>query len=401
MYIVTLSEGLEAYFDNKVKEYIGKFGDEHISMYSRLYADVPNMYLKRIFSIFHYHFNSLFKYLNNRRSNGHYTAHESRELLYLIDELKTIHSNAFNSEYRFGINTYYKGKIEECEEFLSETNGSPIPHEFQKINLIDIHPLFTLEQTVSIARVGNKVSFSTRPIGEGSYASVHKYKDDFYNRFFVIKKAFKDLKEEEYKRFKIEFEVMKKLKSPYVIEVYNFNEEKHEYIMEYADETLDSYISKNNAKLEVYERTGLVRQICRAFVYINGKGVLHRDISTKNILIKQYEGLNVIKVSDFGLVKREESTLTNKNTEMKGSLNDPKLEIIGFSNYEIKHETYALTRLIYFVMTGKSRLNSYPSQEFELFIKKGIADSIDNRYKNVQELLDAFNNSVNSLNKSV
>lgn len=133
-----------------------------------------------------------------------------------------------------------------------------------------------------------------------------------------------------------------------------------------------------------------MRQILQAFIYISSKGVLHRDISTKNILIKKYEGLNIIKVSDFGLVKIPDSTLTSKNTEFKGSLNDPKLEVIGFDNYEIIHETYALTRLIYFVMTGRRTLGSFNRKEFEDFIMKGISDNIDERYKDVEELRNSF-----------
>ncbi|PFR04424.1 hypothetical protein COK31_11175 [Bacillus cereus] len=44
-----------------------------------------------------------------------------------------------------------------------------------------------------------------KPIGEGSYATVHKYKDPFYNCFFTIKKAKKNLSEIEYQRFQQEF----------------------------------------------------------------------------------------------------------------------------------------------------------------------------------------------------
>lgn len=75
---------------------------------------------------------------------------------------------------------------------------------------------------------------------------------------------------------------------------------------------------------------------------------------------------------------------------MKGSLNDPKLEILGFNNYEIRHETYALTRIVYFVMTGKTKLETFKNKEFEKFINKGISDNINERYKNVAELRSSF-----------
>lgn len=152
---------------------------------------------------------------------------------------------------------------------------------------------------------------------------------------------------------------MKKLSSPYVVEVYRFHAEKHEYIMEYVDETLFKYISNNNTKLTHSERKNIVLQILKAFKYIHSQGLLHRDISLTNILIKKYESLNVVKIADFGLVKTEDSNLTSEHTEFKGSLNDHDLEVHGFKNYKITHETYALTRLIYFVMTGRTKVDKF------------------------------------------
>lgn len=59
-----------------------------------------------------------------------------------------------------------------------------------------------------------------------------------------------------------------------------------------------------------------INQIFRAFEYIHENIGLHRDISTTNILLKKYDNdLLVIKVSDFGLVKLKNSTLTSDNME--------------------------------------------------------------------------------------
>lgn len=376
--------------ENKMKDMIERFGEENINRYIDFYDDIPNN-LKKFFSLIHFEINRLFKYLNGRLSNGHYNAHESRDLMYLSEEVKTVQSNLKNTDYNFDLIPYYKKILNECDTFLQSSGGSQIPQGFEKINLIENEPIFFLQSIVSIPRSRKKVLFPTKPIGNGSYASVHKYKDEYYNRTFAVKKAYKNLTEKEYERFRLEFEEMKKLNSPYVIEVFHYNEENHQYIMEYADETLDQYITANNGNLSAIERIGLVKQILKAFIYINGKGVLHRDVSTRNVLIKKYDGgLNVIKISDFGLVKTKDSTLTSINTEFKGSLNDPKLEIIGFPNYEIRHETYAITRLIYFVMTGKIKIDSFKSEEFKEFIMKGISDNIDDRYNNAEEVLKSF-----------
>ncbi|KAB2397465.1 MULTISPECIES: protein kinase domain-containing protein [Bacillus cereus group] len=394
--MVSVTDGRLIYLTNKTDEYIQNYGNENINKYIGFYEDKP-LPLKQFFSLFHFQFNSLLKYMNSRISYGHYTADESRELIYLIDELETVQSNLKDSEFTFDFVPYYKERLQECSRFLRGSGGSPIPSDFQKINIIEVEPIFHMQSTISIKRSAKKALFPTKLIGRGSYATVHKYKDEYYNKFFVIKKALKNLTKKEYERFRIEFEEMKRLNSPYVIEVYNFDEENHQYIMEYADETLDSHISKYNGSLNLNDRIGLIRQIFQAFIYINSKDILHRDISTKNILLKKYDGLNIIKISDFGLVKRQDSALTNKNTEMKGSLNDPKLEIVGFNNYEIRHETYALTRIVYFIMTGKKKLETFRNKEFEKFINKGISDNINERYKNVAELHNSFFAMVNSL----
>jgi len=387
--MLLVDKGNSVYLNNKLDELILRFGDENIKRYIDFYEEFP-VNLQKIFSFFHYELNRLLRYLNGRIKNGHYNAHESRELNYLINEIKTIQSNLKGSELDFDLTQDYKQRLNECEDFLVDSGGSTIPREFEKVNITENEPIFYIRTAIKVPRKGQMKLHQTKLIGEGSYAKVYKYKDEYYNRPFVIKKALDELDEKELERFRREFEEMKKLKSPYIIEVYKFDEENNQYIMEYADQTLEDFIQKNNTKLDVKERISLVRQILQAFIYINSKGLLHRDISTKNILIKKYEGLNVIKVSDFGLVKIPNSTLTNKNTEFKGSLNDPKLEIIGFANYEVWHETYALTRLIYFVMTGRITLGSFNSKEFEEFIMKGLSDDVDQRHNNIEELRNNF-----------
>lgn len=190
---------------------------------------------------------------------------------------------------------------------------------------------------------------------------------------------------------------MQKLNSPYVIEVYHFDDVKREYVMEYVDTTLDKYIKDNNGELELSERINIVRQILKAFQYIHSKGVLHRDVSTNNILIKFYDGINVVEISDFGLVKTPGSILTDPYTEIKGYFNDPKLEMIGFTNYEFRHETYALTRIVYFVMTGRVTLGNYLNEEFKAFITRGISDNIDERFISVDQMQESFTKVVKSL----
>ncbi|QSO48479.1 serine/threonine protein kinase [Alicyclobacillus mengziensis] len=397
--MVVRTDGHLIYLRNKLDEFDEKYQyfEQNARMYLDFYDYVDDESLRQFFSIFHYQLNFLFKHMNQRLQSGHYTANESRELLYVLDEISTVQANFRGTKHEFTIVLYYEDIIRQCEAFLQHSGGSPIPSGFPRIDLIETEPIFQVTSSIGIERGNRRTLIPTKMIGGGSYATVHKYKDDYYNRPFAIKRANKGLTKDEYQRFKTEFDTMQKLNSPYVVEVYSFNEENREYVMEYVDKTLDAYIAENNNKLDVSERISLVRQILKAFNYIHSKGVLHRDISTKNVLIKLYDELKVAKVADFGLVKLPGSTLTKSDTEMKGSLNDPKLSVTGFTHYDMRHETYALVRLIYFVMTGRLTVGKYQSKEFQSFIEKGLSDNLDDRYQDVMELQAAFNEVVRTL----
>ena len=87
--MVSVTDGRLIYLTNKTDEYIQNYGNENINKYIGFYEDKP-LPLKHFFSLFHFQFNSLLKYMNSRISYEHYTADESRELIYLIDELETV-----------------------------------------------------------------------------------------------------------------------------------------------------------------------------------------------------------------------------------------------------------------------------------------------------------------------
>lgn len=388
----------EKYLDVALRIKLNELNEEDSKKYIDFYDNISNENLKKILSIYHNKLNTLFEYLNSRLVNGHFTANESRELLSVIKDIEDLKVKLKGTSLEFDIEGYYLDISLQCKRFLQSSGGSPIPNNFKVIEIIDLGPAFFLKQKVNIKNGQGATSYKIKPIGGGSYADVFKYKDKYYNKYFVIKKAKSNLREDEYERFKLEFKEIKKLKSPYIIEVYNFDEDNKQYTMEYMDMTLEKYILENNNKLDIKDRVNIVGQILKAISYIHSKNILHRDISTKNVLIRIYEDVVVVKISDFGLVKLPESDLTRRGTEIKGYFNDYKnLEIVGFDNYNIKHEMYALTKLIYFVMTGKSSLERYDKTKYKTFVEKGISESLDERYENVNELKIALNETVKNL----
>lgn len=98
----------------------------------------------------------------------------------------------------------------------------------------------------------------------------------------------------------------------------------------------------------------------------------------------------VVKVSDFGLVHLPDSNLTTCHTEFKGYFNDPGLRLDGFDNYNIQHETYALTRLIFYIMTGRTNTDRIPEGPMKAFLQKGFHSNRNERFQNVGELQQAL-----------
>ena len=362
--------------------------------YSDLYKSFRNQKLREILMTLHHDLVGLFRTMNERLPTGEHEAHfwaePSRDLIKRIEIIFSLVSSLKATPLAFQIDPYYLELLTRCRDFLSSSGGSSLPPNMAKVELYYTLPIFLPLSSITISHKQQDFTFDLKLIGSGSYANVYKYKDTFYNRPFILKRAKKELTDKEMARFKREFDVMNDLSSPYILEVYCYNPDKNEYIMEYMDYTLDGYIAAHNSTLTIIQRKGIAQQILRAFDYLHSKGHLHRDISPKNILIKEYDDPLVVKLSDFGLVKIPDSTLTTVNTEFKGYFNDPALVVEGFNTYGIVHETYALTRVIYFVMTGKTNTEKITNQNLRNFVERGLNPDKTKRFQNIRDMISAF-----------
>lgn len=377
--------------ENAIETHYRKLADGLSNEYEDLYETFENEKLRILFSTLHTMLIGAFDSMNHRlptaEESAHFWADPSRELIQAIEIAEALERSLKRSEFAFTIEEYYRETLSFCKTFLSKSGGSSIPPNTQKIELYYTIPIFSPQNSIVIENQNNISDLKL--IGKGSYAQVFKYDDKFYNKVFALKRANKDLTDKELERFKREFDQMHRLNSPYVLEVFGYNEANKEYVMEFMDASLDEYISKNNGKLSFGERMKLGLQIIKAFSYIHSKAILHRDISPKNILLKIYDDVIVVKIADFGLVKIVDSNLTSVNTEFKGYFNDPNLVVEGFDRYDTLHETYALTRILYYVLTGKTRTDKF-SENMRTFIEKGLNSDKGRRFKDIDELGKEF-----------
>ncbi|EAK7735739.1 protein kinase family protein [Campylobacter jejuni] len=365
--------------------------------YTDLYFCFENGKLKLVLSTLHNNIIECFKKMNSRlpsteNSNNHYWADDSRKLKFNIELALYLQKEFKDSELSFWIDEYYYNVFKQCLNFLKSSEGSEIPLGMQKITIYEAIPIFVKLNSISNPEVNKNYSLDL--IGDGSYAKVYKYYDEFYKHYFALKKLNKKVNDKEIQRFIKEFNIMKQINNPYILKVYSLDENKKEYIMEYVDFTLKKYIHKNNSKLSSDERISLGIQIIKGIKTLWNKNILHRDISLKNILIKQYDDIVVIKISDFGLVKELNSELTSENTEIKGSLNEiSRLQKKGFNNYDKSDEIYALSRVLYFIATGRTNLINTKCD----FLEKGINDNVKNRYNNLDDLMRDFKHYIKKI----
>lgn len=385
---------LDSYLKRKNSEYELSYLEDFYDMYSF----VSNEDLRKILAAFHTNLNKWITVINSDirttfdddnlvYSGGYFHAQDSRDYLSLLEKIDELRSKLKSSEYQFRIcKDEYDDFIRRTRRFVVKSGGSTIPEGFEPIEIEDLYPIFELVSGVVITNENKKIYANMKCVGEGSYAKVFSYMDPTYNIPIILKRALPSLDNKEIKRFKQEYQILKSLHSPYIVEAYAYNEITNEYTMEYMDETLYDYVLKNNASLSLKERKGIITQICKGLEYIHGKDILHRDISLVNIFVKHYDDVNVIKLGDFGLVKNPQNKLTSLQTEIKGSLNDPALLNVGFVNYEIRHETFALTRVCYFVLTGRTNISKQKEGKIKEFWRKGTSTEISERYKSVSEL---------------
>lgn len=167
-----------------------------------------------------------------------------------------------------------------------------------------------------------------RQIGNGSMGTVYLGVDTFNNRQVAIKVANPDSSKPEKlarrhrKLFFNEAKASGMLRHPNIVAVYDAGvEEDIRYIvMEYIPdhETLDDYCQPDTL-LPVETVVEIMLKCAIAFDYAHRKGVVHRDIKPKNIMLtREHE----VKIGDFGiaLITQAEEA---ENTQVHGYLGSP------------------------------------------------------------------------------
>lgn len=351
--------------------------------FTRLYADDARF--GHVFASLHERLNEHFGSINDRlKSTKHYWADPSRDMLALIDELDDALGSLKAAGLKVVFTDGYRAAIGRCKPWLSRSGGSTVPEDFGQIPLIRFEPVFIRpETTVSLKK--RQLAAPLKMVGQGSYAIVYSFVDPDYGIKFAVKRAKKGLDERDLHRFKREFEVLKRLRHPYIVEVYRYDEARNEYMMEYCDETLRAYIARRNGELPPASRKRIALQFLYGINYIHHKKLLHRDVSLQNVMLKVYgDGAVLVKLSDFGLVKDHASDFTRTRTEVRGTIRDPSLS--SFKDYDVPNEIYSLGFVLSYIFTGREALKT-GDDEVGRIVQKCVASDTSQRYQRVIDII--------------
>ncbi|XP_028752228.1 CBL-interacting serine/threonine-protein kinase 10-like [Neltuma alba] len=146
-----------------------------------------------------------------------------------------------------------------------------------------------------------------RLLGQGTFGKVYYARSTITNQSVAIKMINKDkvMKSGQAEQIKREISVMRRVKHPNVIQIYEVMATKSKiyFVIEYAKggELFDK-VAKGKLKEDIAHK--YFQQLVNAIDFCHSRGVYHRDIKPENLLLDENGNL---KVSDFGLSALAES----------------------------------------------------------------------------------------------
>lgn len=163
------------------------------------------------------------------------------------------------------------------------------------------------------------------------------------------------------RRFEVERQALAMMDHPGIATVFDGGTTDHErpyFVMEYVPgETIIEFCDRR--RLSLRQRLELFVLVCEAVQHAHTKGVIHRDIKPRNVLITSRDGTPIPKVIDFGLAKATERSLTEntmftRSGQMLGTIEymSPEQAGIGPVDIDTRTDVYALGVLLYELLAG-------------------------------------------------
>ncbi len=254
-----------------------------------------------------------------------------------------------------------------------------------------------------------------KEIGNGGMANVYLALDTYLNREVAIKVLKGDMSNDpvSLERFKREANASTKLSHPNAVDVYDVGDDHnmHYIVMEYVKgHTLKELIKRRGA-LPPKEAVWIMKQLASALLEAHKNGIIHRDIKSQNVLIKD-DG--TVKLADFGIAVIHNSMQITSKGNVLGSVHYLAPELAKGNQASMQSDIYSLGIVFYELLTGDvpykadtpvqvalahvrnnvpyvRKFNPDIPQAVENIVIKATARSLKDRYQNVALLIQDLN----------
>jgi len=194
-----------------------------------------------------------------------------------------------------------------------------------------------------------------REIGRGGMGIVYHARDLALERSVAIKllppalAVHTDLRE----RFLREARTAASLAHPHIVPIHAV--EAHDdvvfFVMGYIDgETLSTRVRRAGT-LPPLEVGRIIQEVAWALGYAHGRGIVHRDIKSDNILIEH--GTARTYVTDFGIARRNDGAALTREGDVLGTAQFMSPEQAAGEAIDGRSDIYALGVVAYFALTGR------------------------------------------------
>ena len=173
-----------------------------------------------------------------------------------------------------------------------------------------------------------KYWWTGRMIGKGTFCKVYSGTTKDSSKEVAVKKMKKKiLTDHDVKSMMDEIAILRDLKHPHIIRLYDFFETDQAYllVMELltGGDLFDRIVNKGN--YDEREARDATRNVVDAIHFMHSKGIAHRDLKPENLLLVSKDCDSTVKLADFGKIIFLLYAIIDQSILNRGMLHNPPL----------------------------------------------------------------------------